>query len=215
MNQGPLLFLGIFITMAASWLSFVLKPHLQVGRQMPAASDNGVYPAGRPGEANQGREVYRENGCVYCHTQSVRPSDVPQWGKRISVAQDYLADYPVMVGSQRIGPDLANIGARVRPEAWHLLHLYNPRSVVPESTMSRYPYLFTKRKIQGAPSANALKLPAGFEAETGYEVVPTEKARQLVAYLMSLQSDVSLFEAPLPSPPTNAVNQAQPTPAAK
>src|SRR5690349_14060148 len=49
------------------------------------------------------------------------------WGPRRTVAQDYLYDYPVMLGSQRIGPDLVSVGLRLPSEEWHLLHLYNPR----------------------------------------------------------------------------------------
>ena len=48
------------------------------------------------------------------------------WGKRRTVAEDFLYDYPVMLGQQRIGPDLANIGARRSDANWHLLHLYSP-----------------------------------------------------------------------------------------
>jgi len=118
------------------------------------------------------------------------------WGRRATVAQDYLWDNPVMLGSQRLGPDLANIGVRKPDAQWQLNHLYAPASMVEGSTMPPYRFLFEKRKIGRQPSADALTLPEG-AVETGYEIVPTDDARALVAYLLSLQSDVPLFEAPM------------------
>ena len=129
------------------------------------------------------------------------------WGKRRSVAQDYIHDYPVMAGSQRIGPDLANIGERQPDPVWHLRHLYNPNLTTPEGTksvMPPYPYLFEKRKIGRQPSADALELPDPFAVEPGYEVVPRDEAKALVAYLLSLKANASLFETPLPKAATNA-----------
>ena len=102
-----------------------------------------------------------------------------------------------MPGGQRLGPDLANIGVRKPDANWQLNHLYAPASVVPSSTMPPYRFLFEKRKIGRQPSASALQLPAGFGPESGYEIVPTDEARALVAYLMSLRADVPLFEAPM------------------
>ena len=118
------------------------------------------------------------------------------WGIRQSVAQDYLFDHPVQLGARRNGPDLANIGAG-KPIEWQLLHLYQPKTVVTDSTMPPYPFLFETRKMSGAGSPEALKLPKGFEPEAGFEVVPTEAARALVAYLHSLRVDAPLYEAPV------------------
>lgn len=118
------------------------------------------------------------------------------WGVRQSVAQDYLQEYPTQIGNERIGPDLTNIGARQPDATWHLLHLYNPRTVVKGSTMPAYKYLFEKRKTGRAPSPDALKLPPEFAPEASYEIVPKPAALTLVAYLQSLQVSTPLFEAP-------------------
>jgi hypothetical protein len=61
----------------------------------------------------------------------IGPDIARGWGKRRTVAEDYLFDYPVMLGSQRIGPDLANVGLRQPDLNWHLRHLYAPAAVVP------------------------------------------------------------------------------------
>ena len=118
------------------------------------------------------------------------------WGLRGNVAQDYLQDAPVLTGSQRLGPDLANIGARNADLRWHLEHLYDPKSKVPDSTMPPYSFLFEKRHIGRTPSPDRLNV----ATEPGYEIVPTDKAVALAAYLQSLRSDAPLFEAPFSAP---------------
>ena len=239
MNHGPLIFLGILFTLALSWCGLVFAPQIQLGRQEVVNAKGQLYPPNRPGLAQQGGEVYRANGCQYCHSQQVQPkglgADLERgWGKRYSVAQDYLRDVPVMLGNLRIGPDLANIGLR-RPDdetqtnlVWHLRHLYSPQATSPGSIMPSYPFLFEKRRIGiGRPAAHeALLLSNQQQAEIGYEIVPTPAARALVAYLFSLQSETPLFEAPSElatgadtnapaAASTNAVAPAGPSPSTK
>ncbi len=122
------------------------------------------------------------------------------WGQRGSVATDYLYDQPVMIGQQRVGPDLTTIGARVPDETRQLLHLYNPRSVTDGSTMPAYRYLFKKQAIGDEPSPTALPLADVFAPEEGFEIVPKEEALQLVAYLKSLNVQSALFTAPMATP---------------
>ena len=119
------------------------------------------------------------------------------WGRRRSVAEDFLFDHPVMLGSQRVGPDLADVGSRLPDVHWHLLHLYNPRLVVQKSVMPPYRFLFEKRRIGREPSPDALQLSGEFAPEQGWEIVPTDEARQLVAYLLSLRADTVIFETPM------------------
>ncbi len=127
----------------------------------------------------------------------VGPDIARGWGKRRTVAADYLFDYPVMVGSQRVGPDLANVGVRLPDANWQLRHLYAPRSEVKDSLMPPYRFLFEKRSIGRQPSPDALQLGPGFAPPPGFEIVPQPAARALVAYLSSLRADTPLFEAPL------------------
>lgn len=131
------------------------------------------------------------------------------WGHRGNVGQDYLQDSPVFLGSQRLGPDLANIGVRKPDANWHLNHLYAPGEVVQGSTMPPYRFLFEKRAVvKGHASADRLKVETDPQTKTEFEIVPTEKAHALVAYLQSLQSDAPLFEAPVSvtAPANNATN---------
>ena len=254
--------------MLTSWGAFVLGPQLQLGgaKQVAVLNSTDVYPLNRPGEANQGLQIYRANGCAACHTEQVQqtgvaceivlasagkknPSAVSNlvatlklrglteqeaeaasgkitdaggkvetiivatgpdiargWGLRHSVAEDFLYDYPMQLGSLRIGPDLADVGRRLPDANWQLLHLYAPRSVVGGSAMPPFRYLFETKKISAKPSPDALNLPAGFAPAAGYEVVPKPEAKKLVAYLLSLHADVPLYDAPFtpPAPPAIA-----------
>ena len=100
------------------------------------------------------------------------------WGRRHSVAEDFLYDDPVQLGSLRIGPDLADVGARQPDANWQLVHLYAPQSVVKDSAMPPFRYLFQVQKIGGEPSPDALVFPKGFGPPAGYEVVPTRGSRR-------------------------------------
>jgi cbb3-type cytochrome oxidase cytochrome c subunit len=127
----------------------------------------------------------------------VGPDIARGWGIRRTVAEDFLFDYPVMPGSQRVGPDLANVGVRLPDANWQLIHLYAPQVQVKGSTMPPYRFLFEKRRIERTPSANALVLPAGIAPESGYEIVPKPEAVALANYLTSLRADQPLFDAPV------------------
>ncbi len=208
MNQGPLLFLGVFAALVASWCGLVFAPQIQIGRQSLGTNtvNDALYPSARPGLAQQGAEVYRAHGCAACHSQQVRAkgfgSDIPRgWGVRHSVAQDYLFDRPALPGSQRIGPDLANVGLRRTNAAALFGHLYHPQQAVPGSMMPPYRFLFEERKLKPGQVPSPDALPAnvtGMKDMTDREWVPGQEARALVAYLMSLRNDAFLFEAPNP-----------------
>lgn len=79
MRHGPLVFLAAFFALALSWFGFVLTPQVQIGRPVQETNTvpgvKGLYPVGRPGLARQGAEVYRANGCTYCHSQQVQQNE--------------------------------------------------------------------------------------------------------------------------------------------
>jgi cytochrome c oxidase cbb3-type subunit 2 len=119
-----------------------------------------------------------------------------------------------MPGSQRVGPDLANVGVRLADVNWHLLHLYAPQHQVKGSTMPPYRYLFERRKIERRASPEALVLPPLLAPPPGYEVVPAPEAGALAAYLVSLRADAPLFNAPMTVPSAAAKPAATNAPAA-
>ncbi len=88
----------------------------------------------------EGREIYIANGCVYCHSQSVRTIDWGMGAERIAQVGDYVEDYPILLGSQRTGPDLSQEGGE-HPDDWHIAHFMNPRATRPLSIMPRLDFL--------------------------------------------------------------------------
>src|SRR6266568_4725430 len=121
------LFLGVFGTFAFSWVGLTVIPNLQIGALNPQMDEEGtdIYPAPKSGMAARGRGIYAANGCIYCHSQQIRPdyaaadidrvrdagpSPRPKWAERRSAPRDYIFDRPVVLGQERMGPDLADIG---------------------------------------------------------------------------------------------------------
>lgn len=121
----------------------------------------------------RGRAVYAREGCAYCHTQQIRftAADQARFGAS-TLAWEGRRDVPHMLGTRRIGPDLARAGG-TRSSDWHLVHLFDPRSVVADSVMPAYRHLFN-------------------DAATA----PTQEALDVVAYLESLGRARALAEAP-------------------
>ncbi|BBJ00604.1 hypothetical protein FGKAn22_22960 [Ferrigenium kumadai] len=100
-----------------------------------------------------GRQVYIREGCWYCHSQYIRPvtGETMRWGP-LSQAGEYAWDQPQMLGTRRIGPDLTRIGRKYGDD-WHAAHHWDPRHVVPDSVMPRFPWLFETGK-GGVPEYN-------------------------------------------------------------
>ncbi|KIC40808.1 peptidase S41 [Ruegeria sp. ANG-R] len=103
-----------------------------------------------------GRDIYIREGCYVCHSQMIRPmrDEVERYG-HYSLAAESMYDHPFQWGSKRTGPDLARVGGRYSDQ-WHVDHLRDPQSVVPESVMPKYGY-FEDRKIDGKYIADVLK----------------------------------------------------------
>ncbi|MFQ6551129.1 cytochrome-c oxidase, cbb3-type subunit II [Aestuariibius insulae] len=88
-----------------------------------------------------GRNIYIREGCYVCHSQMIRPmrDEVERYG-HYSLAAESMYDHPFQWGSKRTGPDVARVGGRYS-DAWHVDHLMDPQSVVPESIMPKYAFL--------------------------------------------------------------------------
>jgi cytochrome c oxidase cbb3-type subunit 2 len=107
-----------------------------------------------------GRDIYIREGCYLCHSQMIRPfrDEVERYG-HYSLAAESMYDHPFQWGSKRTGPDLARVGGRYSDD-WHVQHLADPQSVVPESIMPRYSFLastpLAKANIAAHLSANKM-----------------------------------------------------------
>jgi cytochrome c oxidase cbb3-type subunit 2 len=88
-----------------------------------------------------GRMIYVREGCYLCHSQMIRSlrDEVERYG-HYSLAAESMYDHPFQWGSKRNGPDLARVGLKYT-DSWHVAHLTNPRSVVPQSIMPTYAFL--------------------------------------------------------------------------
>ncbi|MDL5514908.1 cbb3-type cytochrome c oxidase subunit II [Arenibacter sp. M-2] len=149
-------------------------------------------------QEREGLHIYIREGCVACHTQQVRNIEMDNvWGNRPSIPSDYYyskerMDFwrqsPSLLGSERTGPDLTNIGVRQSSKDWHLLHLYNPRTVVGESVMPSYPWLFKIIDTNSVKEGDVvINLPEMFATTSGTTVIAKKEVLQLVAYLQSLK----------------------------
>ncbi len=105
-----------------------------------------------------GRDIYIREGCYTCHSQMIRPfrDEVERYG-HYSLAAESMYDHPFQWGSKRTGPDLARVGGRYSDE-WHVQHLTNPQSVVPESVMPQYGFLKETKLDIGDPAATLIAL---------------------------------------------------------
>lgn len=197
MKNGPLLLLGLFVALVVSFGGVVLGSHGQFGRLTPYFDEleSTAFPQRAPGVASRGQLVYADLGCAACHTQQVRRPDLGSdqargWGNRQSVARDYIHQARPQLGNLRLGPDLANYAARQPKEdgIYRLLYLGT-------ETHPAYPFLFDNRKVVGEPSAKALALTGTAAPAAGREIVPTERAQTLAAYLLSLNNPYDYPEA--------------------
>lgn len=172
---------------------------------MPAINNqenNAPLPGYEPlsQEAYLGKKVFIDNGCVACHTQQVRNVEMDNiWGNRPGIPADYAGisrtdfwtNTATLMGTERTGPDLTNIGSRQPSLAWNLLHLYQPRAVVEKSIMPAYPWLFEIKSELGEKDVEVI-VPDEYKKGISGRIVATQEALNLVAYLQSLK------QTPLP-----------------
>ncbi len=88
----------------------------------------------------EGNLLYVRNGCSYCHSQFIRVTDWGHGAQRIAEAGDYVGRRPVILGTERTGPDLSEEGGE-HPDDWHVAHFVNPRNTSPSSLMPSWEFL--------------------------------------------------------------------------
>ncbi|PKF62570.1 cytochrome-c oxidase, cbb3-type subunit II [Psychromonas sp. psych-6C06] len=142
----------------------------------------------------EGRDIYIKEGCSNCHSQMIRPfrAETERYG-HYSVAGEHVWEHPFLWGSKRTGPDLARVGQRYS-DAWHEVHLINPRDVVPQSNMPGFPWLMDNL-LTGEDTARKLEIfrdnfgvPYTDEDIAGAKEAVQGKTEMqaLIAYLQSL-----------------------------
>ncbi len=166
--------------------------------------------------AEWGRELYRNDfNCVVCHTQQIRGDEHLKFevldprsptGKSWKVpvleadrrfgqdeptrGEEYAHQEAPMLGTQRTGPDLIAVGKRLPDFQWHHWHLFDPRSVSPDSVMPPYRYLYSTERPEAEngvePQAVSTFDGLGVEGEVLWA---TPRAVAIVEYLLSLKRD--------------------------
>lgn len=137
-----------------------------------------------------GRDIYVREGCYNCHSQMIRPfrDEVERYG-HYSLAAESMYDHPFQWGSKRTGPDLARVGGRYSDE-WHVQHLKNPQSVVPESIMPAYAFL-SERTLD--PKAIKAHLVANRRVGVPYSDEAIEKAAEDMVTQADPEADAEAF----------------------
>jgi cytochrome c oxidase cbb3-type subunit II len=141
----------------------------------------------------EGRDIYIREGCSVCHSQMIRPlrAEVERYG-HYTVAGELVYNHPFLFGSKRTGPDLARVGGLYSDE-WHRAHLFDPRSVVPESNMPQFPWIFeneidasiTPLKLNALRTVGVPYTDADIETASS-QVEGKKEADALIAYLQQL-----------------------------
>ncbi|MCQ9082033.1 cbb3-type cytochrome c oxidase subunit II [Vibrio harveyi] len=150
-----------------------------------------------------GRDIYISEGCHVCHTQMVRPlePEIKRNG-RANQESDDIYEFPNLWGSKRTGPDLTNLG-RKYSDQWHVLHLIDPRQVVPTSIMPAYPWLF-EQTLSGNAIVNKMEtlrtlgVPYTDQeiSDARLQIRGKTKGEALIRYLQSLGQDTAQEVAP-------------------
>jgi len=118
---------------------------------IPPLVDKSLHTTDKPvheytEQEQRGIQIYKAEGCVYCHTQQIRDleSDKQRYGWRlvdaaVSESWEYTNDEYHFLGTKRTGPDLARVGGKYSNE-WHWAHFKDPRNMGEKFRSSRGPY---------------------------------------------------------------------------
>jgi len=153
----------------------------------------------------RGRDVYRREGCWYCHSQYVRPvtGEDQRWGP-VSEVGEYAHDRPHLLSTRRIGPDLTRVGLKFS-DGWHFAHHWAPRTLVPDSVMPRFGWLYRTARVpvierDGVPALGEsaeLRTLFSFEGGRSIPLVPSPDG---VAFASRTDGTPTLDTESLPEP---------------
>lgn len=140
LERRPIQFMVVALVVILVGSVIELMPTLTISSNIPTIASVKPYS---PLEL-QGRDIYVREGCVNCHSQTVRPfrSETERYGE-YSKAGEFVYDHPFLWGSKRTGPDLAREGGKYG-NAWHYNHMMDPRLMSPGSIMPEYTWLLTQ-----------------------------------------------------------------------
>jgi cbb3-type cytochrome c oxidase subunit II len=175
--------LGVAATFITGLIFTLLTPSFNENWSFATSKDQEHFHLPYTDQQLHGRKIYQREGCVYCHSQQIRPlvGEMQRYSVGTSLAipsdgREYVYDRPHFLGTRRIGPDLSRVGGKYTDD-WQYSHLYYPQQMVPESIMPSFTWLFTK-DADGNP-------------------VPTQECVDLVAYIQTLGSQRQVWDETL------------------
>jgi len=170
LEKNPFLFsVGVFIVIAFAGLVEILPNFAEAARPIKGLKPYTVLELA-------GKEVYKKDNCIACHSQLIRPfkAETDRYGQ-YSLSGEYAYDRPFLWGSKRTGPDLHRVG-NYRTSDWHANHMWNPKSVVPDSIMPAYKHQFTNIADTETAYAEAVTVKKVFNTPYGPEIAPGKEA---------------------------------------
>jgi len=170
LEQRPFLFaVGVFLVIAFAGLIEIVPDFAQASRPLKGKQPYTVLQLA-------GRHVYIKDSCNACHSQLIRPfkSETDRYGP-YSVSGEYAYDRPFLWGSKRTGPDLHRVGNYRTPD-WHANHMWDPKSVVPDSIMPAYKHQFKNVADLETAYAEAVTVKNVFNTPYGDEIQPGKEA---------------------------------------
>jgi cytochrome c oxidase cbb3-type subunit 2 len=175
LEKNPFFFaVGVFLVIAFAGLVEILPNFAEASRPVVGLKPYTVLELA-------GKEVYKKDNCIACHSQLVRPfkAETDRYGQ-YSLSGEYAYDRPFLWGSKRTGPDLHRVG-NYRTTDWHENHMFDPVSVVPGSIMPAYKHQFTNEAdiatayAEAVTVKNVFKTPYGDEIQVGMEAFEAYK----------------------------------------
>lgn len=144
----------------------------------------------------EGHRLYVDNGCSYCHSLFVRVNDWGVGNERIAQAGDYIGPGPIILGSERTGPDLSQEGGE-HPDDWHLAHFINPRFTSPVSVMPSWEFLGADKikKLTAYVQSQGLKMADQRVARQNFY-----KSQAVAAFQSGPDKNIEWIHANVPEP---------------
>jgi len=170
LEKNPFFFaVGVFVVIAYAGLIEILPNFAEAARPVKGLKPYTVLELA-------GKEVYKKDNCIACHSQLIRPfkSETDRYGQ-YSLSGEYAYDRPFLWGSKRTGPDLHRVG-NYRTSDWHANHMWDPKSVVPDSIMPAYKHQFTNAADLETAYAEAVTVKTVFNTPYGDDIAPGKEA---------------------------------------
>ena len=174
LEKNPFFFaVGVFVVIAYAGIIEILPNFAEAARPVKGLKPYSVLELA-------GKEVYKKDNCIACHSQLIRPfkSETDRYGQ-YSLSGEYVYDRPFLWGSKRTGPDLHRVG-NYRTSDWHANHMWDPKSVVPDSIMPAYKHQFTNAADLETAYAEAVTVKNVFGTPYGDEIAPGKEAYKKV-----------------------------------